>query len=75
MNLYEQRFEATTREGLELVCVVLLQGATRCFHFVKNEASKLEVEKITHQSAVNLYPELIRICKKISPDPESGNDL
>ena len=45
MNLYEQRFEATTREGLELVCVVLLQGAARCFHFVKNEANKMEAGK------------------------------
>jgi hypothetical protein len=27
------------------------------------------LERITHQSAVSLYPELIRKCIKISPDP------
>ena len=28
-----------------------------------------------HQSAVSLYPELIRECIKISPDPEFGKKV
>jgi hypothetical protein len=39
--LHEQRFEASIRQAFELVCVVIPQGAMRCFHFVKNEASKM----------------------------------
>ena len=62
MNLYEQRFEATTREGLELVCVVLQQGATRCFHFVKNEANKMKAGKnnapISSQFISGINPEM-----------------
>jgi hypothetical protein len=41
LNLHEQRFEASLREACELVCVVLPQGATRGFHFVKNEANNI----------------------------------
>jgi hypothetical protein len=40
--LHEQRFEASLREAFELARVVLPQGATRGFHFVKNEASNME---------------------------------
>ena len=40
LNFHEQRFEASTREGFKLVCVVMPQGATRGFHFVKNEANQ-----------------------------------
>jgi hypothetical protein len=40
LNFHEKRFEASTREGLKFVCVVLPQGATRGFHFVKNEANQ-----------------------------------
>jgi hypothetical protein len=35
LNFHEQRFEASTREGFKLVCVVMPQGATWGFHFVK----------------------------------------
>jgi len=38
LNFHEQRFEASTREGF--VCVVMPQGATRSFHFAKNEANQ-----------------------------------
>jgi hypothetical protein len=40
LNFHEKRFEANTREGFKLVCVVLPQGATRGLHFVKNEANQ-----------------------------------
>ena len=40
LNLHEQRFEASMREAFELVCVVLSQGTTWGFHFVKNEPAK-----------------------------------
>ena len=40
LNFHEQRFEASTREGFKLVCVVMPQGATWGFHFVKNEANQ-----------------------------------
>ena len=45
LNLHEQRFEASLREACELVCVVLPQGATRGFNFVKNEARNMEALK------------------------------
>jgi hypothetical protein len=40
VGLAEQRFEASTREGFKLVCVVMPQEATRGFHFVKYEANQ-----------------------------------
>jgi hypothetical protein len=42
LNLHGQRFEASMREEFELAFVVLPLGATRGFHFVKNEANKME---------------------------------
>jgi hypothetical protein len=73
LNLHEQRFEASMREAFELVTAARRHAG---LSFVKNEARTIEARiRITHQSTVSLYPDLIRRCTKTFPDPENGNDL
>jgi hypothetical protein len=70
LNLHEQRFVASLREAFELICVVLPQGATRGFNFVKNEASNMEALKnnapINSQCIPGFNPEIYQNL------PESG---
>jgi hypothetical protein len=62
--LHQQRIKASMQKRFELVCVVLQQGATRGFHFTKNEANDMEAWKNEKQPLERLGWSFLATCPR-----------